>query len=1438
MKNTILLTVAVLLAVPPLAPAAILLVPSQYATVQAAIDAAVNGDVVILDPVTFTGDGNRDIDFLGKAITVRSIDPNDPNIVATTIIDCEHAGRGFYLHRGEQTSSVIAGLTIQNGRASRGGGIYCMGVSPRIANCALIGNVAQGGLSAYGGGIYCDGGEPRIINCTIVQNAVIAKNWPSGSGIYCESCAPLISNCIISHNSGRAAGAIQAHRSDPKIISCVINCNDGGIMGSGHSHVTVESSIISGNSGLVSAIYVHSFSSLNIKNSLVMGNSTLTYAMCPGLMFGWESSFTVTNCTIASNISLSGEALAGGICYDGFTSSGSIANSVIWGNWGSQIAQWHPNPQVSIDVNHCNIEGGYLGLGNINVDPCFASNTDYHLMPDSPCINAGDPNFVPEPSETDIDGQPRVIGGRVDMGADEFDPATPIIGISPTVFDFSIPVGVTEPETRTLSIRGSSGATLNWQIINDCPWLDVCPTSGQSSGEVDEVAISVDANGLGLGEYSCVLTVSDPNAINSPQYVTVNLYVRAPVIGVTPTDFSFVCPVSGPNPEPQILWVWNDDIGTLNWQITEECDWLEVSPTSGQSSGQSDEVVITVNPYGLDVGQYSCVLSVSDPNAINSPQYVTINLVIRAPVIGVTPTAFQFVCPLDDPNPQPQTLSIWNNDVGPLNWQIIEDSSWLYAAPISGSSTGEVDEVTLTVDIVGLSLGRYTCNLIVSDDAASNSPITIQVTLSVHAQGQLRVPSEFLTIQNAIDVAKDSDTVIVADGTYTGPGNRDIDFLGKAITVRSENGPENCIIDCGYRRGKRYDWYYGRGFYFHSGEDANSVLDGFTITNGRAEKGGAIYCEDSSPVITNCIINSNSAEQGGGVYCESSSPTISNCAFIRNTAVGEYAYGGGMYNSNRDGGSSTLTNCTFSRNSAVGEFSSSGGGMRNYNHEGGSSILTNCTFSGNSARFGGGMYNYNRDGGSSTLTNCTFSGNSAEKSGGGMRNSNRDGGSSTLTNCTFSGNSAVGERAYGGGMRNTNHEGGSSILTNCTFSGNLAERGGGISNSNYEGGSSILTNCTFSGNSAVGERAYGGGMYNYNRDGCSSALTNCTFSGNSAVQGGGMYSYNRYASGSSTLTNCTFSENFAHDGNALACSSYRRLYPGTVDVNNCILWDGGNEIWNDDGSDIRITYSDVQGGQTGIYDPCESVIWGAGNIDAAPCFVEPGYWADVNDPNIIVEPNDPNAVWVEGDYHLLEASPCINAGDPNFVAGPNETDIDGQPRVWDGRVDMGADEFVPMIEALMKFTPQALNPKSKGNWVKAHFVLPEGFLVEDVDVNRPAWIEPLGIESDYMNVFINEDGLVEIEAGFARAAFCAAGPIDGTVTVIGAFGSGQYFYGTDTIKIITNNLKYLGVLASHWLEQDCGKPAWCDGLDVDQDSVVNFVDFAMFDGCCIEIITE
>ena len=125
----------------------------------------------------------------------------------------------------------------------------------------------------------------------------------------------------------------------------------------------------------------------------------------------------------------------------------------------------------------------------------------------------------------------------------------------------------------------------------------------------------------------------------------------------------------------------------------------------------------------------------------------------------------------------------------------------------------------------------------------------------------IQVPQQQLTIQAAIDLSTDGDTVLVADGTYTGSGNVNLDFKGKSITLKSANGAESCIIDCQKNSSSR-------GFLFQNKEGQDSVLSGFTIRNGNVvnENGGGIYCVSASPTIISCILIQNVAAAGGGVF--------------------------------------------------------------------------------------------------------------------------------------------------------------------------------------------------------------------------------------------------------------------------------------------------------------------------------------------------------------------------------------------------------------------------------------------------------------------------------------------------------------------------------------------------------------------------------------------
>jgi hypothetical protein len=680
---------------------------------------------------------------------------------------------------------------------------------------------------------------------------------------------------------------------------------------------------------------------------------------------------------------------------------------------------------------------------------------------------------------------------------------------------------------------------------------------------------------------------------------------------------------------------------------------------------------------------------------------------------------------------------------------------------------------------------------------------------------ELLVPTQYPTIQSAINDCNDGDTIIVAPGIYTGPGNRDIDFFGKAVTVRSTD-PNNpnivaaTIINC---NGTEADPHYG--FSFQSGEGRNSVVSGFTITRGYWNgSGGAILCLYSSPTISKCIVKQNVCSNGV-IACGGGNPILNGCTIKNNqaTRIVYLVYLGSS-------GSLDVIDCVITENKGEGIFVQ----------------------------------------GNLTIADSVIAFNDAEGVGS-------LGGSLTITNSTISNNGDKGIFVYNN----------SAAIKNCLIERNSSSTGGAIycvftDSLNIES-SWIINNVA----SNAGAIFLG---FSYCR------MDNCVIAGNSAERWiGGIFSSNSTAK----ITNCTFYGNSAGEkAGGIGCQ-----LDDDITLYNCIFWDNsavsGKEInlqLGNSPSRMTIGYSNIQGGIKNVFVGDRSVLdWGPGNIDPDPCFVQPGYWVDANDHNIIVEPNDPNAVWLDGDYHLLFNSPSIDTGDPNYVAEPNETDLDGKPRMFDGDrdgtavVDMGAYEYlnttpvavagpnqtvytcldgfadvnldgsasfdddndvldfywswtiggdtyeangvnptiklpvgihtielvvddgidlsepdycaITVIKAVrgrLSISPQVVQTRSRGKWIIATLYLPP-VIGEKANATVPLRLYPSGIEAKYQ--YFSKNRRFGCSPTFAIAFFDRQQVIDTLglgrfeVSVVGEFLSGRFFLGSNFIRIIS-----------------------------------------------------
>jgi hypothetical protein len=322
-------------------------------------------------------------------------------------------------------------------------------------------------------------------------------------------------------------------------------------------------------------------------------------------------------------------------------------------------------------------------------------------------------------------------------------------------------------------------------------------------------------------------------------------------------------------------------------------------------------------------------------------------------------------------------------------------------------------------------------NDFIPDVCAGGAPTTHWVDASAPPGGSGSAANPFQDILSAVNASLTGDTVIVRDGLYTGPANRDANFAGKSLVVKSENGPANCVIDCQSS---------GRAFRVPGPTTLEARIQGFTIRNGflgsattqlEERSGGAIHADQIT--VWDCVFEScaiqhpfNSPVNGGAIFA--TRLDARRCTFRANRA--------GLGLANSSGGAIYL-----------GLISAFGGG----------SLIQECLFDGNSATYGGAVIAGGQD--PLVISHCEFRANSALQGAAAFYALACN---ARVDNCLFVGNTA---KIWGGAIAVNDSQGAS--ITNSTFTANRCTNGFGGAVSFQRNVQGTLANCILWGNSAT-----------------------------------------------------------------------------------------------------------------------------------------------------------------------------------------------------------------------------------------------------------------------------------------------------------------------------------------------------------------------------------
>ncbi len=204
-----------------------------------------------------------------------------------------------------------------------------------------------------------------------------------------------------------------------------------------------------------------------------------------------------------------------------------------------------------------------------------------------------------------------------------------------------------------------------------------------------------------------------------------------PFIQTNVSSLSFTA--NGGEVKSQTFMVKNGGEGSMNYGVSSNRNWIQVSPSSGFSEGEWDDIAVTVDSDSLPEGNHSGTVTITSEEAANSPKTISVSLYVKStpPRIRLNRTSLEFIGVDDEANPQPQTFQIRNGGDRTLNYTINSNKSWLSVNQKSGASQGEWDTITVSVDISSLDVGDYAGTLMIRSPDATNSPQTLPVNLKV-----------------------------------------------------------------------------------------------------------------------------------------------------------------------------------------------------------------------------------------------------------------------------------------------------------------------------------------------------------------------------------------------------------------------------------------------------------------------------------------------------------------------------------------------------------------------------------------------------------------------------------------------------------------------------------------------------------------------------------